>query len=79
MGVNISAMRRQIARVKAQAVGDGVIVSTGELEDLISVVEAAERMRNEFGLLPLMLDEKHPATEAAFALDATLTHIRGDE
>jgi hypothetical protein len=68
-------MRRQIALVKQQGVGDGVIVSTSELEAILAVVEAADRLRNEFGLTPLMLDEKNPATEAAFGLDAALNHF----
>lgn len=39
---DLNSMKRQIALVKAQGVGDGVIVSTMELEALIAVAEAAD-------------------------------------
>lgn len=48
-------MKRQIALVKAQGVGDGVIVSTMELEALIEIAEAAE-------ILDTML-RGHPDTD----------------
>lgn len=38
-------MKRQIALVKAQGVGDGVIVSTMELEALLAVVAAVKEWR----------------------------------
>lgn len=50
---DLAAMKRQIVLVKEQGVGDGVIVSTMELEALVRVAEVAKGILDmHHGLVP---------------------------
>ena len=62
----------------SEKIGMGTIaIGLPVMREIIAIVETSQNLCMEFGLLPLMTDLKHPATKAAFALDAALSAFEG--